>query len=101
MQKITAQHYLRFPSPNKKSRFSRPVYPPLLCTLDLLNTLTASSDAIYLEKLIGRQDLEAFLCEDATDANLLMKCLRTEMNLKRINVVTVKPSRDQDGEDYP
>ena len=64
-----------------------------------MNRETAFSDAIYLQKLIGRQDLEAFLCEDPDDANLLMRRLRQDMNLKKINVVTVGPPRDVNGEE--
>ena len=45
---------------------------------------------MYLEKLIGDRDLQAFVCEDPEDASLLMNALREEQGLRRINVVTAK-----------
>ena len=41
----------------------------------------------HLENVIGWMEMEAFVCEDKDDANLLMKKLRKENNLLRINVV--------------
>ena len=35
-----------------------------------------SKTGMYLEKMIGERDLEAFLCADSADANLLMTALR-------------------------
>ena len=45
---------------------------------------------MYLEKVIGDRDLQAFVCEDSDDASMLMNKLRMEQRLARINVVTAK-----------
>ena len=44
-----------------------------------------------LENIIGFMEMEAFVCEDKDDANLLMKQLRKENKLHRINVVHSTP----------
>ena len=44
-----------------------------------------------LENTIGWQEMEAFVCEDQDDANLLMRKLRQDVNLHRINVICSNP----------
>ena len=51
-----------------------------------------SEYAVQLEHTIGGDELEAFVCEDVDDCNLLMNKLRREQRLKRINVIHCNPS---------
>jgi hypothetical protein len=47
--------------------------------------------ANYVETHVGRADLEGFVCEDPEDVNLLLKKLREEMNLRKINAFHSNP----------
>ena len=44
-----------------------------------------------LENCIGFMELEAFVCEEVSDMNLLIKKLRVENKLHRINVIHSTP----------
>ena len=48
-----------------------------------------------MEHIIGRQDLEAFVCEDQEDASNLMNIFRRELNYKQTNIICSDPKVDQ------
>merc|ERR1712223_1601163 len=66
--------------------FKHEVHEPMMMVLQ------PTDYTAHLEKVIGRNDLEAFVCEDPDDANLLMNTLRKQERLKRINVATSSPN---------
>lgn len=68
-----------------RDRFNHAIHDPIMVCLRVLGP---PENALYLERLIGAQDLQAFVCEDPSDANKLMNILRSEMKLGRINVIT-------------
>jgi chromosome segregation ATPase len=70
-----------------RERFQQPVHDPLAVTINLLD----DKYAVYVERLAGKHDLEAFLCEDPRDATSLMNALRVNNRLRKINVVQSRP----------
>lgn len=68
-----------------KDKFKKPdgVHEPIM----MLIRLRDPSYAIHLENIIGSLELEAFVCEDQDDSNLLMNVLRKELQYHKINVV--------------
>jgi chromosome segregation ATPase len=66
-----------------RKQFKKTVHNPIMTTL----SLSQLDDAVYVQKLAGKQDLEAFVCEDSQDANKLMRALRDGKKLRKINVV--------------
>lgn len=61
--------------------FKAKVHEPLMLCLDIKD----QSHARYVETHVGRADLEGFVCEDPDDVNLLLKELRENLKLRRIN----------------
>ena len=47
-----------------------------------------------MENIIGRQDLEAFVCEDKDDASKLMNIFRRQLNYKQTNIICSDPKVD-------
>ncbi len=70
------------------SKFKGKVHEPVM----LLIKLRDDGDARCLQHAIGKSDLEAFVCEEATDASELMRRLRQDLGLKRINIFHSEPS---------
>ena len=56
----------------KTGRFQSGIYEPAVLSLTVPNL----DHSLYIEKEAGAQQLEAFVCEDAREANLLMEELR-------------------------
>ena len=59
-----------------KGRFKYGIHEPALLTLGLLDM----DQAVYVEKETGAQQLEAFVCEEAGEANDLMQELRSKFS---------------------
>ena len=73
---------------NNMNKFKKPVYEPIMMVLRVTN----EKYSLHLENAIGNQELEAFVCEDQQDMNVLMNALRKDLNLHKINVVHSAPS---------
>jgi hypothetical protein len=69
--------------------FKAPVHDPIMLCLDVKDR----SYANYVETHVGRADLEGFVCEDPDDVNLLLKKLREEMKLRKINAFHSNPEK--------
>ena len=71
------------------SMFKNPsgVHEPIMMKLKV----TDAKYAFQVENMIGAQELEAFVCENVDDCNLLMNELRGKQKLKRINAVHSTP----------
>ena len=76
-----------------KNKFKNPngVHEPIMMSLKL----TDASYAVQVENTIGPQELEAFVCEDMDDCNLLINELRQKQRLRRINVVHCNPESNR------
>ena len=75
------------------NKFKNPkgVHEPIMMSLKL----TDASYAVQVENTIGPQELEAFVCEDMDDCNLLINELRQKQGLRRINVVHCNPESNR------
>jgi len=65
----------------QSGRFRYGIHEPAVLTLTVLNL----ENAVYIEKEAGGQQLEAFVCEDAQEANDLMQELR--QRFQRVSVI--------------
>jgi len=65
----------------QSGRFKHGIHEPAVLTLTVPNL----DNAVYIEKETGGQQLEAFVCEDAREANDLMQELR--QRFQRISVI--------------
>ncbi len=74
-----------------RNSFAKTVHEPMMLTVELKD----DSYGPYVENMIGRQDMETFVCEDAADASRLMNILRKEQRLQRINVIHSPPLEKQ------
>ncbi|TRY64209.1 hypothetical protein TCAL_00493 [Tigriopus californicus] len=81
-----------------RDRFNHTIHDPIMVCLRVLGP---PENALYLERLIGAQDLQAFVCEDPSDANKLMNILRSEKKLSRINVITSSNTSTSNCEPIP
>ena len=70
--------------------FQGPVHEPIMMKI----RPTSKALIPHLEDAIGGQELEAFICEDQNDANLLMRILRNEKKLRLINVIHSDPNNN-------
>ena len=75
------------------NKFKNPkgVHEPIMMSLKL----TDANYAVQVENTIGPQELEAFVCEDMDDCNLLINELRQKQGLRRINVVHCNPESNR------
>jgi len=64
-----------------EGRFKSAIHEPAVLTLNVQDI----ENAIYVEKEVGSQQLEAFVCEDASEASDLMQELRAKF--KRVSVI--------------
>ena len=69
-----------------KDKFTRPVYPPLMTIIDVMEPQFAK----YVEATIPRRDLFAFVCEDGED----MKMLSRELETKGVKCALVMAPRE-------
>ena len=67
--------------------FKAPVHDPNMLCLDEKE----KNYAVYVETHVGRADLEGFVCEDPEDVNLLLKKMREDLNLRKINAFHSNP----------
>ena len=65
----------------KQGKFKHGVYEPAVLSLTVHNL----DHSLYIEKEAGSQQLEAFVCEDASEANILMEELRKQFH--RVSVI--------------
>ncbi len=79
---------------NNRDKFRKPVHEPMMMLLRLKPE--CSQYAIHLENIVGKADMEAFVCEDRDDANLLSNTLRKQVGLHKINVVNSEPPSAND-----
>lgn len=78
---------------SNRDKFSRPVHDPMILHINLKDREYAK----YFENIIAVRDLTAFVCEDKSDMNLLMKYLRDQQKLQ-INVVHSDPNKELNSE---
>ena len=69
------------PAWQEKGRFCHGVHEPAVLTLSVQDV----DNAVYIEKETGSQQLEAFVCEDAEEANDLMQELRQKF--RKVSVI--------------
>ena len=76
-----------------KNKFKNPngVHEPIMMSLKLSD----ARYAVQVENVIGPQELEAFVCEDIDDCNLLINELRQKQGLRKINVVHCNPDSNR------
>ncbi|XP_034951339.1 structural maintenance of chromosomes protein 5 [Chelonus insularis] len=67
---------------NNRDKFRSVIYEPMILHIDIKELKYGK----FFEKIIPRRDLEAFVCEDKQDMNLLLRYLRDQQNLV-VNVV--------------
>ncbi|KAG8229408.1 hypothetical protein J437_LFUL000929 [Ladona fulva] len=70
-----------------KDQLKGKAYEPMAMVINM----KSEGMAKYLESIVPRRDLVAFICEDPDDANFLMEELRDKGNYK-VNVITSKPT---------
>ena len=75
---------------NNKTKFRMPdgIFEPIMTILRLKNYEYAAQ----LENIIGKSDLEAFVCTNYEDSNKLANNLRNQQRLRKINVVHSNPN---------
>ncbi len=73
---------------SEMGHFERPIHNPLMLTIQPRE----ASYGHYVERLVGKSDLETFVCESASDTSKLINALRKGQNLRKINVVHSSPN---------
>lgn len=69
-------------------KFKSKVHEPIMLCMDVKN----ADYSKYLESIVGRADLDGFVCEDPDDMNLLLKELREVKKLRKVNAVHSNPT---------